>query len=189
MSSLVERYSRPAIVFHWLIGLLILINIGLALLDEAFGEAATRPMVDLHKSIGVTILGLAVMRLIWRATHRPPALPNHYRPWERRASHIVHWLFYLLIFAMPLSGWMHDSAWKAAPEIKMYWFGLFEWPRIGWIMNMDAQTKEHLHTLFGAIHENLALVLYLLFFLHVGAALKHQWFDKEKELQRMWPAR
>jgi cytochrome b561 len=69
----------------------------------------------------------------------------------------------------------------------MYWFGLFEWPRIGWIMNMDPAVKESLHGLFGEVHESLALILYLLVFLHVAGALKHQFLDKHAELQRMWP--
>ena len=187
MSALIERYSMPAIIFHWLIGLLIIVNVALGIGHDHFGDDNVRPLINGHKSIGITVLGLAIMRLIWRLTHRPPALPDTYKRWESIASHAVHGLLYLLIFALPLSGWLHDSAWKKAPEIKMFWFGLFEWPRIGWIMNLDPATKERMHDLFGAIHGNLALFLYLLFFLHVGGALKHQFLDKEPELQRMMP--
>lgn len=186
MSAVVARYSRTAIALHWIIAILITINVGLALLAEAFGEDRIRFMIDTHKSIGITVLGLAIMRLIWRATHVPPALPDHYKPWERRAAAAAHVFLYLLIFAMPISGWLHDSAWKAAPEVKMYWFGLFEWPRIGWIMTMEPAAKESLHGLLGEVHELLALVLYLLVFVHIAAALKHQFIDKQPELQRMW---
>ncbi|MBP7136534.1 MAG: cytochrome b [Sphingomonadaceae bacterium] len=186
MSAIVARYSRTAIVLHWVIALLIVANVALGLLFESFGEDNVRPLIDAHKSIGITVLGLAIMRLLWRATHVPPALPDHYKPWEKLAAKAAHLFLYVLIFAMPISGWLHDSAWKAAPEIKMYWFGLFEWPRIGWIMNMDPAVKESLHGLFGEVHESLALVLYLLVFLHVAGALKHQFIDKHAELQRMW---
>ncbi len=186
MSALVERYSRPAIWLHWIIGILIIANIAGGLLDESFGEDNVRFIINTHKSVGITVLGLAIMRLLWRLTHRPPALPAHYKGWEKTASHIVHWLLYFMIFALPITGWMHDSAWKAAPEIKMYWFGLFEWPRIGWIMNMEPAAKEAFHGVMGERHEILGFALIALVLLHVGAALKHQFFDKERELQRMW---
>ena len=187
MSAIVARYSRTAIVLHWAIALLIVANVALGLLFESFGEDNVRPLIDAHKSIGITVLGLAIMRLLWRATHVPPALPAHYKPWEKLAPNAAHLFTSVLIFAMPISGWLTDRPWKPAPEIKMYWFGLFEWPRIGWIMNMDPAVKESLHGLFGEVHESLALVLYLLVFLHLAGALKHQFIDKHAELQRMWP--
>jgi cytochrome b561 len=186
MTAIVERYSKPAIWLHWIIGILIICNIAGGFLSEAFGEENIRFMIDTHKSVGITVLGLVIMRLIWRITHKPPPLPANYKSWERRASHIVHWLLYALIFAIPITGWMHDSAWKAAPEIPMHWFGLFEWPRIPWIMEMEPAAKEAFHSAMGERHETLAFILIALFLLHVGAALKHQFLDGEKELQRMW---
>lgn len=187
MSVIASRYTRTAIALHWVIAVLITLNVALGLFAESFGQDRIRAMIDAHKSIGITVLGLVLMRLLWRATHVPPALPDHYRAWEKFAAKAAHIALYLLMLAMPISGWLHDSAWKAAPEIKMYWFGLFEWPRIGWIMNMEPAAKEMLHGLFGEIHEILAFGLYLLVALHIAAALKHQFVDKEAELQRMWP--
>ena len=186
MSALVERYSRPAIWLHWVIAVLIIANLALGIGHDHFGDENVRPILNTHKSIGITVLGLAIMRLLWRLTHRPPAFPANYKRWERVSSHIVHGMLYVLIFALPITGWMHDSAWKAASEIKMYWFGLFEWPRIGWIMNLDPVTKENLHDVFGEVHEAMAFFLIGLVLLHIGGALKHQFFDKERELQRMW---
>ncbi len=186
MTALVERYSKPAIWLHWIIGVLMIVNLAFGFLHESFGDDNVRFMINTHKSVGITVLGLAIMRLLWRVTHRPPALPAHYKSWEKRASHIVHWLLYALIFALPITGWMHDSAWKLAPEIKMYWFGLFEWPRIPWIMEMEPAAKEAFHEVMGERHELLGWILIALFLLHVGAALKHQFIDKERELQRMW---
>jgi cytochrome b561 len=183
MSALVERYSRPAIWLHWIIGGLIIANLAIGILHDHVGENNVRFMINTHKSIGITVLGLAIMRLLWRLTHRPPNLPTHYKGWEKTASHIVHWLLYFMIFALPVTGWMHDSAWKAAPEIKMYWFGLFEWPRIGWIMNMEPAA---IHDVMGERHELLGFALIALVLLHIGGALKHQFFDKDRELQRMW---
>ena len=184
--TLPERYTRPAIILHWLIAALIIVNFAFGKLYEAFGEDNIRFMIDTHKSIGITVLGLAVMRILWRFTHKPPPLPEEYKPWEKRASHIAHIGLYVLIFALPISGWLHDSAWKAAPEVKMYWFGLFEWPRISVIMNMDAEAKEVLHGQLNWFHEMFGYGLLALFIAHVGGALKHQYIDKHPELQRMW---
>ena len=89
------------------------------------------------------------------------------------------------MFALPLSGWLHDSAWKAAAEVPMHWFGLFEWPRIGFIMGMDAASKKEVHGLFGEMHEISGFILYFLVIVHVGGALKHQFLDKDKEMARI----
>ena len=189
MSKIVERYSGIAIALHWLVGALMIVNVGLGLSTEAFGKANTRFMIGTHESVGVTILGLMIMRVLWRASHRSPEFPESYKPWDRRLSLAVHVLLYLVALGMPVSGLIHDSAWNLAPTIKWQWFGLFEWPRIGWIMGLEPGLKQFLHVGFGKLHELLAWVLYLLFALHVGGALKHQLIDREKELQRMWPAR
>jgi cytochrome b561 len=125
------------------------------------------------------------MRLLWRAGHAPPPLPPEYPRWERRAAALAHAALYLLIFAIPVSGWLHDSAWKDAPSHPMRWFNLFEWPRIPLILHLDPATKETAHTLFGAMHTWTGYLLYGLLALHVGAALKHQWIDKQPELRRM----
>lgn len=182
-----QRYTHLAILLHWVIAAGIIVNVALAWIWPHLGDEQVRPAIDMHKSIGVTVLGLAVMRLLWRLTHRPPAYPEGYQRWERVAAHAVHGLLYLLIFAMPLSGWIMDSAWKDAATHPMFWFGLFEWPRIAWFQHLDPATMDRLHDLFGAAHVLGSYALYALFALHVGGALKHQWMDGEPELQRMWP--
>jgi cytochrome b561 len=92
------------------------------------------------------------------------------------------------MLALPLSGWLHDSAWRDAATHPMRLFWLFEWPRLQFIMTLPAGLKEGLHTRFGQLHTWLGYGLYGLFALHVGGALKHQWFDREAELQRMLPS-
>lgn len=180
-----HRYTRTAIILHWLIAAMIIVNVLLAWTWDYLPDAAVRPTIDVHKSIGVTVLGLAVMRLLWRLTHPAPALPVSYRRWEIVLSHAVHGLLYCLIFALPLSGWIMDSAWEQAATHPMHWFGLFEWPRVAPIMNLEPATKKHIHSLFGAGHTLSAYALYALVFLHVAGALKHQFLDRERELQRM----
>ncbi|MBY0582467.1 MAG: cytochrome b [Sphingomonas sp.] len=181
-----HRYTQLAIWLHWLVAIGIFANIALAWTWDLLPDAQVRPAIDLHKSIGITVLGLAVMRLLWRVTHKPPTLPNGYKQWEITTSHITHWALYLLIFTMPITGWMHDSAWKDAATHPMYLFGTIEWPRIGFIMSMDPVTKESLHDLFGELHEIAAKLVYVLVGLHILGALKHQFLDKERELQRIW---
>ncbi len=179
------RYSAVAIVLHWIVAILIIANITLGWAANVVADDYVRPLIDTHKSIGITVLGLVIMRLLWRLSHVPPPLPTGYAAWERRASHITHALFYVLMFAVPIMGWMHDSAWKAAPTHPMRWFNLFEWPRMGFIMQLEPGLKESLHTLFGRIHASLGFFLAALVLLHVVAALKHQFIDRERELQRM----
>lgn len=185
----IARYTKTAMVFHWLVGLLIIANVALAWLWPTVADEQVRPLIDTHKSIGITVLGLAVMRLIWRLTHRPPAFFAGYHRWERTVSHAVHGLLYCIIFAMPLTGWIMDSAWKDAATHPMFLFGLFEWPRITVFQHIDPALRDQLHDGFGAAHAWIAYALYALFALHVAGALKHQLLDRDPELQRMWPAR
>lgn len=181
-----QRYSMPAVILHWLTASLIIGNIALGLLTESFPEAQIRSAIDTHKSLGITILGLVLLRILWRFMRPPPPLPAQYGSIEKRLAHLAHAALYLLMIGIPLSGWMHDSAWKAAAEIPMRWFGLFQWPRIGWIMQIEPALKERLHALLGTIHEGLAYALVALVLLHVAAVLKHEWIDREAEFRRMW---
>lgn len=173
---------------HWLIALLIIVNVSLGLSADHLPDDWVRPVIDTHKSIGITVLGLAIMRLLWRWSHRAPALPPDYPAWERVAAHGAHIALYVLIFALPLSGWLHDSAWKDAATHPMKLYGLIPWPRIGWVKDVEPGAKERLHDQFGALHAWFGYVLYGLFAAHVVGALKHQWVDHEPELQRMLPA-
>lgn len=181
-----ERYTTTAIWLHWIVAALIVGNTALAWSVDHWPDEWVRPVIDMHKSIGITALGLVVLRVLWRAGHAPPPLPAAYKPWERAASQIAHGALYLFMLALPLSGWMHDSAWKDAATHPMSLFGMVPFPRIGWIAAIEPALKEHLHDIFGATHRWLGYGLDALLAAHVGAALKHQLVDREPELQRMW---
>lgn len=188
----VQRYDGVAITLHWAIAFLIIFAVGLnwAWSWEWLPDEKVRPAIDWHKSIGILVLGLAILRLLWRFGHKPPRLPSRFQKWEAHLSTTTHVLLYLIMFAMPLSGWIMDSAWKDAATHPMHLFGgSMEWPRLGFIMNLDPATKDRIHDIFGAMHGLAAKLLYALFALHVGGALKHQFLDREPELQRMWPGK
>ena len=181
-----NKYTRIAVLLHWLIALLIICNVSLGLGSNYAPDAYVRPMIDLHKSIGITVLGLAFVRFFWRFNHAPPPLPSNYATWEKSLAETAHVLLYVLIFALPITGWIHDSAWDQAATDPMQLFWVIPWFRLGFITGLDPATKEMIHTTFGQIHHYLGYALYVVLGLHVLGALKHQIIDKHPELQRMW---
>ena len=172
------KYSKIAILFHWLIAILIGANILLANLGEDLPRAARAAYMSPHKAIGISILILTIGRILWRLTHRPPALPDKVAGWQAKAGHSVHILFYILMIAMPLTGWLMIGAnGKAAP---VDFFGLFT---IDIAIGKNAMLADIGHE----GHELLAAPLIVLIGLHILGALKHQFIDKMPFVQRMWP--
>ncbi len=182
-----RRYTGLAMLFHWLVALGIACNFIIVWVVDSLPESAQRPAVNLHKSIGLTVLGLAIMRLLWRWANPPPAMPSTYKTWERRLSHAVHYTLYGLIFLMPITGWIHDSAWKKADANPLTLYGVIPWFRLGFIKDQPPATKEQIHSIFSQMHGLLGWVLLGLWALHVAGALKHQFLDREPELQRILP--
>lgn len=186
-SPSVPRYTRTAMALHWLIALGILCNVAIALSADSMPDGWVRPAIDIHKSIGITVLGLAILRVLWRVSHRPPALPGWFRRWELRAAHLAHILLYVLMFALPITGWLHDSAWDGAATHPMSLYYLIPWFRLGFIENLPPDLKNHLHGLFGTMHTWAAYVLYVVLAMHILGALKHELLDRESVLRRMLP--
>jgi cytochrome b561 len=181
------RYDRFAMLLHWLVAALILASLFLIWFVDSYPEDWVRPVIDTHKSFGIVVLGLVLLRLLWRVGHRPPPFPESYHQHEQWAAHAAHWILYVLMLGLPLTGWIHDSAWKDAETHPMSLFGLLDWPRIALILEQPAASREAIHSLFFGFHRALAYALYAVFLLHVAAALKHQWLDRQLELQRMLP--
>ena len=181
-----HRYTRPAIVLHWLLAALIVGNVLIAWSVDALPDAWVRPCIDVHKSIGITALGLVLLRLLWRAGHPPPASPQAHAPWEKWLARAAHLGLYLLMLGLPITGWMHDSAWKDAASHPLRLFWVIPFPRIESIGSVEPVARELLHKRYGSWHEALATLLYGLFALHLLGALKHQFRDGEQPLQRMW---
>ncbi len=167
------RYTTTAIVLHWIVAIGIIANVILAWVFEYIPDAHIRLAIDTHKSLGITLLGFALLRLLWRFTHQPPAYPIKQNVLEKFLAKATHAMLYFLMLMLPISGWVHDSAWIAAPEIPMNLFGLFEWPRISYVMELGAEAKKTVHTITGYMHTYFSYALYALVFLHVSAALMH----------------
>ncbi|ATQ44244.1 cytochrome b [Caulobacter mirabilis] len=182
------RYSAVAIVLHWTIALLMVWVVGLAwYADTLEGSARIEPL-QLHKPLGITILVLTVLRLLWRLAKKPPALSTHLKPWERFLAHAVHVLFYVVLLALPLSGWAMVSASKLITVFPINMFGLFEWPALSFLTNLPADQLKPTHDALQEAHHLLAkVIIYVLIPLHILGALKHQFLDKDNELARMIP--
>ncbi len=169
------RYSTPAIVLHWLVALLIFVAfpLGLYMADLPLSPEKLK-LVSYHKWIGVTVFMLAGLRVVWRLTHEPPPLPASVVDWQRRASAIVHGLLYVLIIAVPISGWLMSSA----KGVQTVWFGVLPLP------DLIGKDKALGH-LLEAVHETLNYTLLALVVLHVVAALQHHFIERQPFLQRM----
>lgn len=173
-----ERYGSVAQTLHWLIVLLLVGQVAAGMIAEEMPDGFDKlVLLARHKSVGVTILGLALLRVAWRFLDRPPPPPPMPR-WQYLASRATHWGLYALLFAMPLTGWMMSSA----SNYPVSWFGLAQLPDL---VAPDRGLKE----LLGDTHKTLAKVLIALALLHVAAALKHQFLDRDGLLWRMLPWR
>lgn len=183
------RYTGVAILLHWVSALLIFINLVLMGSIDVWPQSGARPMINVHKSIGITVLGLVLVRVFWRLTHRPPPFAAHYRRYESWAARFVHRTFYVVMLALPLTGWMRASAWEGAATHPMRLFGIVGWPHIGAIVDLPPAFREQLHGQLGTAHASAGYALYVLLILHIGAVLKHHWLDRHPEMQRMLPQR
>ena len=175
----IARYTRPAVLLHWLMALMILgsFSVGLYMADLPVSPTRLK-LYNWHKWAGVTILALSALRLLWRLAHRPPAdLPMP--AWQAKAAHLTHGLFYALFFAVPLVGWAYSSA----AGFPVVWLGVLPLPDF---VPVDKPLAEILK----ATHGNLAFALAGLVLLHVAGAVKHQFIDRDGLIGRMrWGTR
>ncbi len=173
-----DRYGHVAQLLHWVVVGLIITQFVLASIIEELPKSSLERFetTSLHKSIGVTVLLLAVVRLAWRAYSPPPLLPGTMKPWERSVAQLTHFGLYGLMFVLPLSGWL----WSNSAGYAVNYFGLTDLPRL--VGKSDA-----LQDVFHEGHELLATALFVLALLHLAAALKHHFLDRDTVLRRMLP--
>lgn len=183
--AVVTRYSTVAIALHWAIALLLVSNIGLAWAFENIPKGLTTfQLIQLHKSTGILVLLLSLLRLGWRLAHPAPPYPAGLNRWEQTLARAVHIGFYVVMIGMPLTGWVMVSGSKLNLPTRIY--GLFTWPNLPFVHGATGSAKAFWHTV-GETHDLGAKLAYGLIALHVAGALKHQFVDKDVIMSRMAP--
>jgi len=178
-------YGTVAKTLHWLIAAAIvtMLVIGWTMTSLPRNNPHIFALFQWHKSIGITILLLSLFRLGWRLMHPAPPLPAGMPAWEKFAARATHVLFYVLIIGMPLTGWVIVST--SPFNLPTMLYGIIPWPHLPVLPDL-ANKKEIGHT-FGDVHGILAYIMAGLLVLHVAAAHKHHWFDRDDVLTRMAP--
>ena len=178
---MITRYSKVAIGLHWLIALLIIGQLtGGKIMMALDGSKLKFELFQLHKSFGIIILLLSVLRLLWRLTHKAPPLPPHMPKFEKLAAKVSHIGFYGLMIGIPMSGWAMVSAAPVTITTKI--FKTIKWPDMPLI-----ERSEGLHKIFNNAHEMMSTLIIVLLIIHIGAALKHHFKDKDDVMARMVP--
>lgn len=182
-----SAYSTVAIALHWLIAALMIGNIGLAWYFTHLPKLSQFGPAGIHKSIGLTVLLLTLVRIAWRLANKPPPLPDRMATWERWTARGTHVLFYLLMLGLPLSGWAMVSASPLYARHPATLWGL-PWPRfpLG-ALGVGGDRLDTARHVFTFTHEKLAWLAYVTITLHVAAALKHHLIDRDDVLTRMLP--
>lgn len=184
------RYSSVAIWLHWAIAILLItmMAVGIWMTDAIKAketQAIAFEVYQFHKSFGILIFVLSVARVLWRLSHAVPELPHGMAVWERLAAHGTHLLFYALMLALPLTGWLMVSAspWGLPTII----FSTVEVPHLSSLSELDQTGKMLWEGRFKGIHKYMAFGGAGLIFLHIGAALKHHFITRDDSLTRMAP--
>jgi cytochrome b561 len=187
-STTTEKYTKTAIALHWLIAIAVILQLASGIwMSDAIEEKETRNLAydvfQWHKALGLTVLILSLARLFWRLTHKAPALPENMNKFERFAAHSSHILFYILMISVPLLGWAMVSV--SVYGLPTMYFGLFEWPHLSFLQGLG--DSENMHDIFEESHEIAAFAMLFLILIHLSAALKHHFIDKDNVLIRMLP--
>ncbi|NOT42748.1 MAG: cytochrome b [Alphaproteobacteria bacterium] len=180
-SNAPTRYGTVAMALHWTIAIAIvsLLIVGKYMNGLPNNDPNKFALYQLHKSFGITVLVLTVVRIIWRVMHPVPALPAGMPAWQRWGAHVSHFGLYALMLAIPLSGWAAASS--SSLGIPTMLFGAAELPSLP--VGNDRDT----HEFYEEAHELLGNLMILLLIVHVVAALKHHFVDRDTVLRRMLP--
>ena len=171
------RYTGTAITLHWLMAIMLAGLFALGLYMQGLPLSPEKlKLYSWHKWAGVGVFILVIVRLAWRFTHRPPVLPEHMARLERFVAYAGHHMLYLLMFAIPLSGWLMSSA----KGFQTVWFGLLPLPDL-------LEKNKAMGDLLQTVHWGLNMTLAAIVLGHVAAALKHHLITKDDVLTRMLP--
>jgi cytochrome b561 len=176
------RYNSVAIILHWLIFATLFANVASGWATEDLPKEQAIALMQTHKSLGITILLLSIFRLVWRHINPPPAPPLGMNAREILIMKLTHIAFYGLMIGIPLLGWVIIST--SSYKFPTHFWGTFEVPLLP-LGGMDFTKPLHKLAEFG--HSKLVWLGIILMVLHAGAALKHQFIDKDGVLGRMLP--
>ena len=175
--STAGSYGMVAQAFHWAVAVLVILQFPLGMYAADLPVSLARlQWLTRHKSLGLLILAIVLLRLAWRFFNRPPALPELLPRWERAAARVDHWLIYALLVAVPLTGWLYASA----AGLPAGWFGLFAVPDL---VPKDRAAAADYHDW----HVAAVTLLGALVALHIGGALRHAFVRRDGIMQRMLP--
>ncbi|MBB6123423.1 cytochrome b/b6 domain-containing protein [Sphingobium subterraneum] len=180
-----SRYPARAIILHWMIALLLIANLVIGLRMEALAGMDQFRVFQLHKSIGITVLLLTLIRIAIRLSYTAPPYPDGVAGWQRMLSKTVHGAFYGIMLGLPLTGWIVVSA--SPLNIPTVLFNMIPWPDIGPLTQLSLAKKKALSGTVGDVHVLLTYLTYGLIALHVTGALKHQFSGPVSVLYRMLP--
>jgi cytochrome b561 len=181
-----SRYSVVAIVLHWAIAALMFANIGIAWYFNSLPHALRSPPTQLHKSIGITVLLLTLARVGLRFILPPPLLPDSLHGWEKVGARISHVVFYGLMLGLPLSGWAMVSASPLIAVHPTVLYGVVPWPAFPY-PGLGPDSVHDAGKAMALTHGLLAKLAYVTIAVHVLAALKHQFLDRDDVMARMVP--
>lgn len=184
------KYTHVAILIHWLTAIAIigLLAAGKFMADLDETNPLRFSLTQSHKTFGILVLGLSVLRLVWRLTHKAPPHPVHAPEWEKLAASASHLFFYALIFIMPLSGWAMVSVSPLNIDTLLFnKINVPHLPLVEWLGLADAAAQQIWEHRLHKVHESASTVLIVLLLVHMGAALKHHFIDKDDVLNRMTP--
>jgi cytochrome b561 len=170
-------YTKTAISLHWVISIALICTfiLGLYVSDLPFSLERIK-LISYHKWAGISILFLVTIRILWRLTHTPPALPISIPHWQQKLASITHFLLYVFMFSIPVSGWLYSSA----AGVSVVYFGVIQLPNlIGADKALAGQLKEW--------HEMLNFIFAAFVLVHISAAVKHHFIDRDDTLTRMLP--
>lgn len=172
-------WGSVAKAFHWTMAALIVAQVALGVMAVTWRLSPAKIQLFFwHKSLGIALLALLALRLAWRLVNPTPSLPSGMPAWERAAARVSHAMLYLLLAALPITGWIVNSA----ANIPVRIFGLVPLPAI-------VEPNKPLAELFARVHLTLVVALVLVLALHVAAALRHHWVKRNDVLLRMLPVR
>jgi len=185
MRTTFPRYDDIAIGLHWLIAILILglLAVGKFMTGLEADDPLRFALTQWHKTFGITVLLLSALRLLWRMAHRPPPDPDSIPRWQKLAAHGTHIVLYVLMFGIPITGWILVSV--SPLDVDTLLFNVIPWPHLPPFP--DLPNREALEHDFADYHELAGNLLILLLLAHAGAALKHHFIDKDSILVRMLP--